>query len=118
VPGASAVAEHEGEVVDGSYHIIVRLEPTPGHQAALQEALRDLAEASRATSFCERFVVTRSLDPPGDFWLFERFSSKEAYDAHVATPHAQRFLDETLPAHVATRDVLVVPTDHEAKDHR
>ncbi len=92
--------------MDGSYHLIVRLVARTGCEEALEADLVELAEASRATPGCIRFVVTRSLEARGELWLFEGFLSRAAYDDHVGTPHAQRFLRETLPDLVASREVL------------
>jgi quinol monooxygenase YgiN len=95
----------------GSYHVVVRLTPRSGCEDSLAAELRSLAAVSRATPGCVRFVVTQDVEANNDFWLFEGFRSKAAYDEHVSTPHAQHFLHETLLTLVAERDVtaMVLP---------
>ncbi len=97
--------------MDGSYHLVVRLVAQTGCEEALEADVVRLAEASRKTHGCVRFVVTRSLEATGELWLFEGFRSRKAYDDHVATPHAQHFLTETLPNLVESREALALSGD-------
>lgn len=90
------------------YALLVRVRALEGCAARLRTALLDLAERSRATTFCHEFAVADVIERDGEFWLLERFPSRAAYDRHVATPHAQRFLHEHLPALIGEREVLTV----------
>ncbi len=92
----------------GDHHLVVRLRAVDGRADELRAELVELAEASRATLGCTGFVVSRSVESESEFWLFESFDSPEAYAAHVAAPHAQRFLTVTLPGLVAERQTLTV----------
>jgi quinol monooxygenase YgiN len=100
-----------------SYHLVIRLKSRSGRREALEDALVGLAAASRTTSpGCLGFVVARGIEADDELWLFESFRSRRAYDEHVVTPHAQKFLTETVPQLVAEREVSIFqpaasPTD-------
>lgn len=94
--------------MDGYHHVVVRLRPRDGCREALVEEVLRLARTSLATPGCTGFEVTQGLGPNADLWLLESFVSAAAYEEHVATDHAQRFLTETLPALVAERDALAL----------
>lgn len=101
----------------GSYHLVIRLKSRSGRREALEAALVELAAASRTSSpGCLGFVVARDVETDDEVWLLESFRSQRAYDEHVVTPHAQKFLAETVPELVAEREVSVMqvaaaPTD-------
>lgn len=86
-----------------NFHIYVSFTAAEGKIADLKEALRVLAEASRATEVCLGFEVTQSADEPRVFKLFESFVSKTEYPKHFESAHVQRFLNEQVPALVSDR---------------
>lgn len=91
----------------GKHHVVVRLTPKPGHDAALEEELTQLAASSLASGHCARFDVAALTDGAG-YLLHEVFVDTEAYTRHCSTAHTLRFLEDTVPRHVAERhaDVL------------
>lgn len=64
----------------------------PGHEAALNDLLRDLARASRAEPGNISYEVWRDRDEPRRFVLDELYTGDEAIIAHRATPHFQDYL--------------------------
>ena len=88
------------------FHLFVELSAHPGRGDELQEELVELADKSLATTFCHKFVVSRSATDPDTFYLFESFSSAEIYPEHVNTDHAQYFLTSTVPRLVASRSAI------------
>ena len=93
-------------LVPGEFHLYVRLTAAKNSVDELRTALQSLAEASLATEFCLRFDVSESVSEPGVFFLFESFIAKEAYPDHVATEHAQHFLNHVVPNFIAAREVI------------
>jgi quinol monooxygenase YgiN len=88
------------------FHLYVRLTAAENHVDDLRTALQSLSVASLATEFCLRFDVSESVSEPGVFFLFESFTSKEVYPDHVATEHAQHFLNYVVPNFIADRGVV------------
>lgn len=103
----------------GSYHLVIRLKSRSGCREALEAALVELAAASRRSSpGCLGFVVARDVETDDQLWLVESFRSPRAYDEHVVTPHARRFLAETVPELVAEREVSVLQAGAPSDDRR
>jgi quinol monooxygenase YgiN len=88
------------------FHLYVRVTAVENRVDELREALQSLSRASEATDFCLRFDVSESVLEPGVFTLFESFTSKEVYPTHVATEHAQHFLNHVVPNLIAAREVI------------
>ena len=47
------------------------------------------AAATRAEPGCHDFVALRGTEDPDSFVLYERYENREAFDAHMASPHYQ-----------------------------
>jgi quinol monooxygenase YgiN len=43
--------------------------------------------ATRAEAGCRDFVALRGVEDPDSFVLYERYASREAFEAHLASPH-------------------------------
>lgn len=78
----------------------------PGRSQELNSALQSLSKASLESGICLRFDVSQSVFNPDEFSLFESFESKEIYPSHVATDHAQHFLNFVIPNFVGEREVF------------
>lgn len=87
-------------------HIYVRVVAAPGAVEELKTALQSLSQASLVSDLCLRFDVSQSILDQNVFHLFESFESKDIYPNHVATAHAQHFLNVVLPNYVAEREVV------------
>jgi quinol monooxygenase YgiN len=53
--------------------------------------LRSLRDSSRAEMGCITFDVSRSIDDPNAFVLYEEWRDQAALDEHYATEHFQTF---------------------------
>ena len=85
------------------YNLLVTLRAQPEMGDALESELNSLAQASLATPMCTEFIVARSNTDSDVFLLLERFPSAELYPEHVATPHAQDFLNRVVPNFILER---------------
>lgn len=56
--------------------------------AAMLHALRD---ASRAEPGCAGYDVSRSIEDPNVFVLYESWRDQAAFEFHVTTPHFQQY---------------------------
>jgi quinol monooxygenase YgiN len=88
------------------FHLYVELTASSGNVENLRTALQSLSRASLESGICSRFDVSQSQMNPETFHLFESFTSKEVYPDHVATGHAQHFLNVVVPNYVDSRSVI------------
>jgi quinol monooxygenase YgiN len=63
----------------------------PGKEEVVLDAIRRLVAPSRAEPGCRLYQPTRDLDDPRVFLLFEVYDDRDAYDAHGASEHFQRW---------------------------
>ena len=53
--------------------------------------LRELIQASRKEPGCRLYVVHRDKEDPAIFFIYEQYDDQAAFDAHVASPHFQKY---------------------------
>jgi quinol monooxygenase YgiN len=63
----------------------------PGKEDELRTRLQALLAPTRVEDGCIQYDMHESLDEPGRFVFLERWSSKEALDRHLQTPHLKDF---------------------------
>lgn len=92
--------------------IIAQLRAKSGQEAALRDALVEVATASRQETGCITFDMHVSRDDPALFLAFERWVDQAAVDAHFETPHfkaivgrSEELLAEPMEAHFARQIV-------------
>ena len=71
----------------GEVAVVARYQVKPGQGDEVARLLRGHVAASRAEPGCLQFTVLRSAEDPDSFLLYERYVSREAVDAHRASPH-------------------------------
>jgi len=69
--------------------IVVRYQAHSGQGDQVAGLLAQHSAATRAELGCRDFVALRSTEDPDSFVLYERYSSREAFEAHMASPHYQ-----------------------------
>ena len=67
--------------------IIVHYQAMAGKGDEVAALLSQHTAATRAEPGCHDFVALRGIEDPDSFVLYERYESREAFDAHVASPH-------------------------------
>ena len=67
--------------------IIVRYQANAGNGDQVAVLLSRHTAATRAEPGCRDFVALRGTEDPDSFVLYERYESREAFDAHLARPH-------------------------------
>jgi quinol monooxygenase YgiN len=69
-----------------------------GEEAAVLDALRQLAEPTRAEPGVLQWQPHRDPENPRVVFLYEQYTDPEAYEAHVASEHFERWgKGEALP---------------------
>jgi quinol monooxygenase YgiN len=71
----------------GEVAVIVRYQALAGKGDEVAALLSRHTAATRAEPGCRDFVALRGVEDPDSFVLYERYASREAFDAHLASPH-------------------------------
>jgi quinol monooxygenase YgiN len=87
------------------YVITVEFEIEPQHVAGFLQRVCENAQVSRAHEpGCRQFDVCTDPARPGVVFLYEIYSDREAFEAHLASEHFVRF-DAAASAMVASKKV-------------
>jgi len=70
--------------------VVAEIIARPGCHERLRRELEALIAPTRAEEGCLQYDLHVSTDNPGHFLFFENWTSREALDRHLATPHLQR----------------------------
>ena len=77
--------------------VIAQHKALSGRGDEIAAMLRDHVRATRDEPGCVAFVVSRSVDEPERFVLFERFVDEAAFQSHRNSPHFERFIEHGGP---------------------
>jgi quinol monooxygenase YgiN len=67
--------------------LIVRYQAMAGKGDEVAALLAQHAAATRAEPGCRDFMALRVTADPDSFVLYERYESRDAFEAHAASPH-------------------------------
>ena len=67
--------------------VVVVLQADPGKGSEQVAAFAEIARLVRAEAGCLQYDLHAVADDPDRFVVLERWASREALDAHLATPH-------------------------------
>ena len=67
--------------------LIVRYQAMAGKGDEVAALLAQHTAATRAEPGCRDFMALRVTEDPDSFVLYERYESREAFEAHLASPH-------------------------------
>ncbi|MGW2449237.1 putative quinol monooxygenase [Streptomyces sp. NPDC001675] len=74
-----------------------------GFTETVGQRLLGLIEPTRKEEGCVRYEVYQSTENDNDWFIFETWKSKEAFDFHMQTPYVREFLAWVPEA--STRDI-------------
>lgn len=63
----------------------------PGKEEELRSRMRGLIAPTRQETGCVQYDLHESIEEPGRFVFFERWTTKAALDQHLQTPHLTDF---------------------------
>ena len=90
--------------------LIVRMKAKPGRGQDLEKALRAAVEPTHREPGCIRYALHRSATDANVYLLVERWSSKQALEAHVGEPYLKTLLarlpELAEPSDVAEYEML------------
>jgi len=72
--------------------VVALMRAQPGKEDVLRQALLALVDPTRAEDGCIQYDLHEENQQPGHFVFFERWTSKEALDRHLASPHMSAIL--------------------------
>ena len=72
--------------------VFARIKPKPEYYEILKAALIELLEPTLKEPHCLQFDVFEGSPPDGSIYFFERFTSKEALDFHLAQDYTQKVM--------------------------
>jgi quinol monooxygenase YgiN len=70
----------------------VHMQAVPGRERELESELRALLVPTRKELGCLSYELHRDRENPHKFMFYEKFDSQAALDAHIHSPHFQKFL--------------------------
>lgn len=85
------------------FNFVAYLTANPGREEDLARILGEMIEPTRAEPGCVNYDLHRHVDDPARFVFYEGWTSPEALEAHMATPHFRKMLAD-LEGVVAERD--------------
>ena len=68
-------------------HVIAEAMAKPGQEKALYRTLHACVAPTRAEPGNRGYILHQDLDNPARFFLYETWTSREALDEHLKTPH-------------------------------
>jgi len=71
----------------GEFTVVARYQVSAGHGDEVAALLGSHIGATRAEPGCLEFTALRSTQHHDAFVLVERYASREAFEAHLASPH-------------------------------
>jgi quinol monooxygenase YgiN len=72
--------------------IFARFHASPGNEAAVEEALREVVSPSRAEPGCVSIEAFRSVRDHRLFYIHSRWRDEAAFETHASLPHTSRFI--------------------------
>jgi len=79
----------------------------PGKEAEGLAAFEALVEPTHAEDGCILYALHRGTDDPARLAFIERWESREALDAHLASPHIQAILERAEDLFGDSGDITV-----------
>ena len=69
-----------------------------GQEDTIQGVIKKMTPLSRQEPGCVYYQAQRSLENPRVFFLYEQYVDAAGYEAHMATPHFERYVrGEAIP---------------------
>ena len=77
--------------------IFARFHARPGHEEAVESALRDTVSPSREEGGCLSIHAFRSVRDRRLFYIHSRWKDEAAFEVHAGLPHTVRFVERVAP---------------------
>jgi quinol monooxygenase YgiN len=87
--------------------VIARAKAKTGKEKDLETALRQVVGPTRKESGCTSYVLQQGWDDPAFFQVNEIWQSREAWEAHLQTPHIKTLFSKVPELVVAPPEMIV-----------
>ena len=94
-------------MADEKITVLARLKAKPGKEEQLREALVSLIEPTRRETGCINYDLHLGLEDKVLFMFYENWTSKEVWEAHLASNHLKSFLNRADELLAEPLDVTV-----------
>jgi quinol monooxygenase YgiN len=74
-------------------HLIARFHVRAGAEPAAEEALREVAIATRGEPGCLDFQALHAIHDPALFYIHSTWRDEAAFNAHSDLPHTVRYIE-------------------------
>lgn len=71
--------------------VVAEMQAKPGKEEQLKAELLKLVEPTRKEDGCVQYDLHVATDNPGRFVFYENWTSREALDKHLQSPHLKAF---------------------------
>lgn len=88
--------------------VVVLAQARPGRGDEAERAFREVTTPTHAEEGCLLYALHRVAADPDRLVLVERWSSRAALDAHLASPHLIGFREGSAPVWAAPMEILIV----------
>jgi quinol monooxygenase YgiN len=88
--------------------VVVKAQAKPGKGAELLDAFGELAVATHAEEGCNLYALHRAYDDHDVIVLVERWASREALDAHLASAHMAAFRRDSADLFAEPSQITIV----------
>jgi quinol monooxygenase YgiN len=69
-----------------------------GQEETILDVIKKMTPLSRQEPECVYYQAQRSPENPRVFFLYEQYTNEAGYEAHMATPHFERYVKgEAIP---------------------
>jgi quinol monooxygenase YgiN len=69
-----------------------------GQEETILDVIKKMTPLSRQEPGCVYYQAQRSPENPRVFFLYEQYTNEAGYEAHMATPHFERYVrGEAIP---------------------
>jgi quinol monooxygenase YgiN len=76
----------------------------PGKEDVIAQVIEKMIPLSRQEPDCLYYQAHRTPDDPQMFFLYEQYTNKEGYEAHMATHHFEQYVRGEAIPNLESRD--------------
>jgi len=98
--------------------VVGSLKARPDQVEEARQVLAGLVEPTHAEAGCILYALHQGVDDPTRFAFVERWASREAIDAHLASPHVAALLERVDELFAETPDIVLYDARPEGETHK
>lgn len=88
--------------------VVARARAIAGKEEAVEAAFHEVIKPTHEEEGCHRYALHRGVDDRRTFVMIERWTSRDALNAHLQTPHVQTLFANLAGALERPAEILVL----------